>query len=121
MYVRQTSAKHVNETVTLCLDLSSVPMYHSCILSLIVSHTEILQSHLVKRLTTVLLQAQAMQKAHLDVMKARLNAVELSLMDIDPSIDQSLFIDHNIRPFTAPADWSFEPCVTHYDTVGAYC
>jgi hypothetical protein len=61
-----------------------------------------------------------MEKVHLDVQKERLNALELSLTEIDPSMDQRLFIEHNIRPFTAPADWTFEPCVTHYDTVGAY-
>lgn len=75
----------------------------------------------MKRFATILLQAQTMQKIHLDVLKERLDAIELSLTKVDPSMDQRLFIDYNIRPFTAPADWTFEPCVTHYDTVGVYC
>ncbi|KAG9315611.1 hypothetical protein JVU11DRAFT_3253 [Chiua virens] len=29
---------------------------------------------------------------------------------------QNLFIDLNIRPFSLPNDWKFEPCASHYDT-----
>ena len=31
--------------------------------------------------------------------------------------DQELFIEHNLRPFDSPTDWTFEPCSSYYDTV----
>lgn len=58
-----------------------------------------------------------MQLGHLDVLKSRIGDVEAALEGIDTAKDQDLFIEHNIRPFSAPADWGFEPCATHYDTV----
>jgi formin-binding protein 1 len=39
-----------------------------------------------------------------------------SASGINPAQDQDLFIDYNIRPFTAPADFVFEPSGVHYDT-----
>jgi formin-binding protein 1 len=78
---------------------------------------EILQTHLVKRFTNIMLQTQALQTSHLDTLKGRLAAIELAFRDVDPLKDQSLFIDYNIRPFVAPGDWTFEPCATHYDSV----
>ena len=43
--------------------------------------------------------------------------MEDALGRVDVQKDQELFIEHNIRPFTAPGDWVFEPCSMHYDTV----
>jgi formin-binding protein 1 len=71
----------------------------------------------VKRFTATLLQAQTIQKGHLDKLKQRINTVEISLTEIEPLNDQRFFMDFNIRPFFAPGDWAWEPCATHYDTV----
>ena len=67
-----------------------------------------------------MLHAQALHINHLDVLKGRLVTVETAFGEVNTSKDQELFIDHNIRPFIAPVDWTFEPCGTHYDTVNIF-
>jgi hypothetical protein len=64
----------------------------------------------------VLTNALSLQTRHLDSLKSRVSFVSTYLSGLNPSSDQDLFIDHNIRPFTSPADWGFEACPTHYDT-----
>lgn len=76
-----------------------------------------MQTHLVNRTISILIQAQALQFAHQDALKARIASTDRAIEGVDPVRDQDLFIDHNIRPFVAPADWTFEPCSGHYDTV----
>ncbi|KAF8895149.1 hypothetical protein BD779DRAFT_1797047 [Infundibulicybe gibba] len=75
-----------------------------------------LQSRLTERFTKVLLHSQALQVNHLDILKARISSAENVLGQVNPARDQSLFIEYNIRQFTAPSDWKFEPCMNHYDT-----
>ncbi|KIK57148.1 hypothetical protein GYMLUDRAFT_247116 [Collybiopsis luxurians FD-317 M1] len=75
-----------------------------------------IQTRLVNKFTKVLLHAQALQMSHLDVLKNRLAETEAILNEVDPSKDDDLYIEYNIRPFTAPADWKFEPCHNFYDT-----
>lgn len=65
----------------------------------------------------LLTHAQALTSGHLDTLKKRVGVVEQALGDVDAGKDQNLFIDFNIRPFAAPADWTFEPCSSHYDNV----
>ncbi|KAG6889811.1 hypothetical protein C0992_003926 [Termitomyces sp. T32_za158] len=77
---------------------------------------EQLQQRLVERFAKILQHSQSLQLYHLDSLKNRLSQVDAALSRVDPAKDQDLFIDHNIRPFTAPDDWIFEPCITHYDT-----
>ncbi|KAF8558331.1 hypothetical protein OG21DRAFT_1475027 [Imleria badia] len=79
-----------------------------------------LQTRLVENCTNVLLQAQTIQVSHQEVLKDRLASVTVALDGIQPHKDQNLFVDLNIRPFTLPGDWSFEPCTSHYDT-GEIC
>jgi hypothetical protein len=79
--------------------------------------TERLQTQLVERFGKVLLLAQRLQVNHLENLKERISHVETKINSIQPSEDQLLFIDHNVRPFTTPDDWKFEPCAVHYDTV----
>ncbi|KAF9049462.1 hypothetical protein BDZ89DRAFT_1088904 [Hymenopellis radicata] len=67
-------------------------------------------------LEDTLQHAQVLQTNHLDVLKGRLVSVERALSEINVAGDQGLFIDYNIRAFTAPNDWKFEPCATFYDT-----
>jgi hypothetical protein len=43
-------------------------------------------------------------------------SVTNSASAINPGKDQDLFIDYNIRPFSAPPSFAFEPCNVHYDT-----
>ncbi|KAH6912884.1 hypothetical protein BKA70DRAFT_778610 [Coprinopsis sp. MPI-PUGE-AT-0042] len=75
-----------------------------------------LQSRLVQRFAHVLSYCQALQMQHLDVLKSRVESVQSKLSVIDPVSDGELFINYNIRPFTVPHDWKFEPCSGHYDT-----
>ncbi|KAH7913976.1 hypothetical protein BJ138DRAFT_1058030 [Hygrophoropsis aurantiaca] len=75
-----------------------------------------LQTRLITAFIAVLVQAQSLQMAHEDTVKARLVSVETALKEVDPKKDQNLYIDFNIRPFTVPNDWVFEPCSSHYDT-----
>jgi len=66
---------------------------------------------------TVLQHAQALQLSHYDALKNQASVIGVALTEINAKKDQALFIEHNLRPFTSPADWSFEPCASHYDTV----
>ncbi|GLB45480.1 putative fes/CIP4, and EFC/F-BAR homology domain containing protein [Lyophyllum shimeji] len=77
---------------------------------------QLLQRRLAERFTKILQHSQALQLGHLDSLKNRVNRVEAALERVDAAKDQDLFIDHNLRPFTAPNDWVFEPCSGHYDT-----
>ncbi|KAJ7928075.1 hypothetical protein B0H13DRAFT_2248511 [Mycena leptocephala] len=77
---------------------------------------QIIQSRLVTRLAHILSQSVALHLSHLDALKNRQAGVEAVLGQVDPSRDQDIFIEHNIRPFKPPSDWKFEPCVNHYDT-----
>ena len=61
--------------------------------------------------------AQALQLTHYDSLKNQVSAVDTAISLVDPKKDQELFIEHNLRPFDCPADWTFEPCASHYDTV----
>lgn len=71
----------------------------------------------MERFAKILVHAQRLQLTHLDNLKGKINSVESRLNQIQPLQDQVLFIDHNVRPFSAPGDWKFEPCPLHYDTV----
>ncbi|PCH40000.1 hypothetical protein WOLCODRAFT_136602 [Wolfiporia cocos MD-104 SS10] len=75
-----------------------------------------LHTQLMIKFASIMTQAQALQKNHLDVLKTHIVATEGRLSAINPKNDQNLFIEHNIRAFMVPSDWSFEPCSTHYDT-----
>lgn len=61
--------------------------------------------------------AQALQITHYDVLKTLVTAADTALSEVDAQRDQAMFIDYNIRPFSMPTDWAFEPCASHYDTV----
>jgi hypothetical protein len=66
----------------------------------------------------VVTEAQNIQLSHQDILKDRLAAVSAALIEVQPDKDQALFVEFNIRPFSLPDDWVFEPCSNHYDTVG---
>lgn len=66
----------------------------------------------------VMREAQNIQLSHQDILKDRLTAVITALTEVQPDKDQTLFVESNIRPFSLPNDWVFEPCSNHYDTVG---
>lgn len=78
---------------------------------------EDLQTQLLNKFSKIMMHAQALHSRHLDSLKSRVATVETAFDEQSPSQDQDLFIEHNIRPFSPPADWSFEPCTIHYDTV----
>ncbi|KZT09361.1 uncharacterized protein LAESUDRAFT_675278 [Laetiporus sulphureus 93-53] len=77
---------------------------------------QLLHTQLLTRFATINLQAQALQKSHLETLKDQLSTTEEKLKAMKPQADQNLFIEHNLRTFMVPTDWSFEPCSTHYDT-----
>nr|GAT60101.1 predicted protein [Mycena chlorophos] len=77
---------------------------------------EIVLKRLTTRFSKILGHAQALEMSHLDVVKGRLMNVEKSLAEVNPAKDHALYIEHNLRPFTVPDDWTFEPCALHYDT-----
>ncbi|KAH8104793.1 hypothetical protein BXZ70DRAFT_1005298 [Cristinia sonorae] len=79
-------------------------------------HFQTLQTQLLSKFAQTIVHAQALESSHLDRLKLRVAAAENAFKAITPSQDQMLFIDHNIRTFSAPLDWTFEPCATYYDT-----
>ena len=81
-------------------------------------HTELIHTQLLTRLATIVVQAQTLDNHYLDALKSHVSQTESTFREVNPTKDQEIFIDHNISQFTAPNDWSFEPCATHYDTVG---
>jgi hypothetical protein len=68
-------------------------------------------------LTSIGLHASALEDQHLSTQQHASQTVTGSLSAVNPVADQDLFIDYNIRPFSAPANFTFEPCGIHYDTV----
>lgn len=61
--------------------------------------------------------AQTLQSSHYEALKGQVSVVDAAISSVDPKKDQELFIEHNLRPFASPADWTFEPCSSYYDTV----
>jgi hypothetical protein len=78
---------------------------------------ELLQFHFTKQFVDLIKHAQQLQASHHDALKQQVLFVETALGDVNLKKDQELFIDHNIRPFSAPSDSRFEPPPGHYDTV----
>ncbi|KZT64927.1 hypothetical protein DAEQUDRAFT_732022 [Daedalea quercina L-15889] len=77
-----------------------------------------LQTQLIERFVVIMTDAQMLQKGHLDTLRTHIDGVESRLASVNAQADQELFIEHNIRPFTKPGDWAFEPAAVHYDTGG---
>lgn len=73
----------------------------------------------MERFVQVLTHSQQLQINHLDTLKSRIADVTAKFSQVNVPKDQDLFIEYNLRPFIAPADWAFEPCDVHYDTVSA--
>ncbi|KAI9463789.1 hypothetical protein F5148DRAFT_1286022 [Russula earlei] len=85
-------------------------------LSAIENQHQHLQANYTTHVSTVLHLAQELQLVHCDTLKSQLSAVDSAITSVDPKKDQALFIEHNLRPFSSPADWNFEPCASYYDT-----
>lgn len=81
------------------------------------SSVETLQTNLINRIVKISIHAHSLQVSHLDRCKDQLSAGEQVLRLVNPLADQNLFIEYNIRAFTAPNNRVFEPCSSHYDTV----
>ena len=39
-----------------------------------------------------------------------------ALSHVNTSSDQDLYITYNVRAFSVPGDWAWEPCAGYYDT-----
>lgn len=65
----------------------------------------------------MLRHAQGLQLTHYDALKSQVTVLDAAISEVDPKKDQELFIEHNLRPFGSPPDWTFEPCASYYDTV----
>lgn len=79
--------------------------------------TESLERRLVERFVQVLVRCQQAHMSHLDTLKSAVAHVEIKFNEVNVITDQNLFIEYNLRTFASPADWKFEPCDIHYDTV----
>ncbi|KZT55457.1 hypothetical protein CALCODRAFT_351963 [Calocera cornea HHB12733] len=75
-----------------------------------------LQTSLTTRLTSILSGCTMLHLAHIQRITTHQASNKKALESVNPANDQNLFIQYNQRPFTLPADWSFEPCAAHYDT-----
>ncbi|TFK23395.1 hypothetical protein FA15DRAFT_670509 [Coprinopsis marcescibilis] len=75
-----------------------------------------IQTRLVQRLAKILIHCQSIQLQHLDAIKSRVASVQAKFNAVNTLKDQELYISHNIRPFSEPLNWKFEPCTGHYDT-----
>lgn len=87
----------------------------------IINYLEEVQKSLLANLVAILLTAQSIHTTHFSALQTRSSVVQKTLEQVNTAKDQDLFIDHNVRPYTDPLDWEFEPCVGHYDTVGPLC
>ncbi|KIY45574.1 hypothetical protein FISHEDRAFT_49111 [Fistulina hepatica ATCC 64428] len=74
------------------------------------------QTKFIQRFASILIKGSELELQHLDTLKQRVNTTEAALKAVDPEKDFKLFVEYNVRPFSAPVDWSFEPCATYYDT-----
>ncbi|KAF8488671.1 hypothetical protein F5888DRAFT_1796322 [Russula emetica] len=83
-------------------------------------YTEVLSaienSNYIINVAAVLHLAQTLQSSHYDALKSQVSVVDGAISSVDPKKDQELFIEHNLRPFDSPTDWTFEPCSRYYDT-----
>ncbi|KIP02892.1 hypothetical protein PHLGIDRAFT_271826 [Phlebiopsis gigantea 11061_1 CR5-6] len=77
---------------------------------------QLLHTQLLTRLASIVVQAQTLENHYLDAQKSHVSQTEAAFRDLNPTNDLAILIDHNISQFSAPTDWSFEPCATHYDT-----
>ncbi|KAH9933234.1 uncharacterized protein BXZ73DRAFT_89849 [Epithele typhae] len=75
-----------------------------------------LQARLIDSFASSLKNAQVLQLEHLDIVRSHITRAEQVLSSVNPAVDQDIFIDHNIVPFSTPEDFVFEPCATYYDT-----
>ncbi|KAG2359645.1 hypothetical protein BDR07DRAFT_1378531 [Suillus spraguei] len=73
-------------------------------------------TRLVMDFVGVMTEAQNIQLSHQDILKDRLATISAALTEVQPDKDQALFVECNIRPFSLPDNWVFEPCSIHYDT-----
>lgn len=77
---------------------------------------QLLHTQLLRRFANIIIQAQTLESHYLDVLKSHVTQTEATFRELDPAKDQAIFIDHNIIQFSAPSDWTFEPCQVHYDS-----
>lgn len=107
-------------TYIICTAIANQAMakFYTADLPTLEDELQIIHAQAVQGLVSVLAHAQGLQLNHHDIIKSRLSAVENKLRAIDTSKDQDIFIEYNIRPFSPPKDWKFEPCATFYDNDG---
>ncbi|KAI0270983.1 hypothetical protein BGY98DRAFT_1100477 [Russula aff. rugulosa BPL654] len=90
--------------------------FYTEVLSRIENQHQHFQSKYIINVAAVLHLAQELQSSHYDSLKSQVSVVDAAISSVDPKKDQELFIEHNLRPFDSPTDWTFEPCTRHYDT-----
>ncbi|THH08450.1 hypothetical protein EW145_g2696 [Phellinidium pouzarii] len=94
-----------------------LPLIEDDFLKTFITHpAERLQTNLVVGLVSILLHAQTLQTAHLTALQNQVNSVQQALTQVNPALDQNLYISYNIRAFSVPNDWAWEPCAGYYDT-----
>ena len=81
------------------------------------SSLEAFQRRILERFVKILMHSQKLESSHLDSLKSHVVATEGRLNEVNVHKDEDIFIQYNVRTFTAPTDWKFEPCQIHHDTV----
>lgn len=99
------------------IDMAVLPyVLHAFHSSEVLITAERLQTNLIASLVSILLQAQTIQVSHLTSLQQRVSNATQALSNVNPILDQNLYISYNRRAFDVPNDWDWEPCAGYYDT-----
>ena len=81
---------------------------------------EDVQANTILRLVDILLQSQSLTHNHLDLIRTKIEATETVLGGVNVAQDQSILVTWNLRAYTAPKQFAFEPCSIFYDNVSTF-
>lgn len=81
---------------------------------------EDVQANTILRLVDILLQSQSITHNHLDLIRTKIEATETVLGGVNVAQDQSILVTWNLRAYTAPKKFTFEPCSIFYDNVSIH-
>jgi len=81
---------------------------------------EDVQANTILRLVDILLQAQSITHNHLDLLRTKIEATETALGGVNVPQDQSVLVTFNLRTYSAPKKFTFEPCSLYYDLVSTF-
>jgi hypothetical protein len=82
--------------------------------------SEDVQANTVLRLVDILLQSQSITHNHLDLLRTKIEAAETVLGGVNVAQDQSILVTWNLRAYSAPKKFTFEPCLIFYDNASTF-